>query len=350
MPRLLLTCLLIAVVQASATPAALAHGDDIDVIVEARASDPLDVLHTDYAITLTFADGDEVENAVISAEASDGTRTVLPIQVVSEGSVYLVHFVYPEPGAWTLDLAVDHPDVQVELSLVDVIPIGDPGTHLVRLNTLDESAVGSAGRLIIPDHPLAEPPVSTTTTLDGPQPTTTVGEEAPTAADPTTTVSPARPVDPPQAEPSHGAMVQVTTSGVVSLPLELTMRWAHLGMITLWGLAVLAVIARLDHPLLPAALLAGLAGTLVTGMLLGLWGTPVGYPGIFRWSDLGSLEYGSAWQSSFLLKMAGVLIAVAGTAGAVKRRGWGGLLAVAGMGLALIAVTALSQFHLLTHG
>ena len=86
------------------------------------------------------------------------------------------------------------------------------------------------------------------------------------------------------------------------------------------------------------------------GLVLGLWGTPVGYPGVFRWSDLGSLEYGAAWQASFLVKMAGVAAGVLGTAAALRQRHWGARLGTAGLGLALIAVTALSQFHVLTHG
>jgi len=327
----------------------------LDVVVEAKASDPLDVLHTDYAITLTFADGDRVENAVVSARASDGTETVLPFQVGSEGNLYIVHFIFPQPGQWTLDLAVDHPDVQLELTLVEAIPIGGPDAHVVRLDTVDESNIGSVGLLVIPDHPLTEAPAPTTTTTSAaaPRPSTTLAA-APSGTSPstfpTTTVVEAAPTGAASAETSHGAVLQVTASGVMSLPVELVVRWAHLGMITLWGLALLAMAVRLDHRYLPPASLAGLAGTLVTGLLLGLWGTPVGYPGIFRWSDLSALEYGAAWQSSFLLKMAGVVLAAIGTAAAVKRKGWGARLGVAGMGLALIVVTALSQFHLLTHG
>jgi hypothetical protein len=311
------------------------------------------VLHTDYAITLTFADGDAIEGAVVSASASDGTGTVLPLEVASEGSMYLMHFVYPRPGQWTLALAVDHPDVQVELSLLEEIPVGDPGSHLVRLDTADESRVGSGGLLVIADHPLAEPPPSTATTTTAASPGTTLAAapSSSTSAAPTTTsAAVATSTTAVQGAESHGGMVQVTTTGVLSLPMELLLRWAHLGMITLWGLAILALLIRLPHRLIPVAGLAGLAGTLVTGMLLGLWGTPVGYPGIFRWSDLGALDYGTAWQTSFLLKMGGVAIAVVGTVAAIRRRGWGAFLGAAGMGVALIVVTALSQFHLLTHG
>ena len=93
MQRFLLVCLVAGAVLVLGTSAVLAHGGELDVVVEAKASDPLDILHTDYGIKLTFADGDPVENAVVSARASDGTKTVPPVQVGSRGNVYTVHFL-----------------------------------------------------------------------------------------------------------------------------------------------------------------------------------------------------------------------------------------------------------------
>lgn len=354
MGRLVVTALTAATVLVIGSAAALGHGGEVDVVVEAKASDPFDVLHTDYAVMLTFADGDRVENAAVSAQATDGTDTVLPIEVGAEGNVYILHFLYPQPGQWTLDLAVEHPDVEVELTLVEAIPMGDPGSHVVRLDTAEQARVGTVGSLAIPEHPEAAPQAPTTTTTVSPPLTTDAAADPPVASTstlPTTTVGGTASSSAASAGTSHSAAVQVTTRGVVSLPVELVVRWAHLGMITVWGLAVLAIAVRLNHRLLPAASLAGLVGTLVTGSLLGLWGTPVGFPGIFRWSDIGTLEYGTAWQYSFLFKMGGVIVAIVGTAMAAKQQRWrGARLGVAGMGVALIAVTALSQFHLLTHG
>lgn len=355
MGRLVVATLTATTVLVVGSSAALGHGGEVDVVVEAKASDPFEVLHTDYAVMLTFADGDRVEDAAVSAKATDGTDTVLPIDVGAEGNVYILHFLYAQPGQWTLDLTVEHPDVQVELTLVEAIPVGNPGSHVVRLDTADQTRAGTVGSLAIPEHPLAAPPAPTTTTTDSPPLTSNAAANPPATSTSTlpttTTVGGSASSSAASAGTSHRAAVQVTTRGTVSLPVELVARWAHLGMITVWGLAVLAIAVRLNHWLLPVASLAGLVGTLVTGSLLGLWGTPVGFPGIFRWSDIGALEYGSAWQYSFLIKMGGVIVAIVGTAMAAKRQRWrGAQLAVAGMGVALIAVTALSQFHLRTHG
>lgn len=355
MRRTLIVILVVGVVLSAKSPPVVAHGGDVDVVVEARASDPRDDLHTDYALMLMFADGDPVVDAEISAQASDGSAIVSPIEVGSAGGLHIIHFVFPEPGTWQLDLAIDHADGALEITLIEAVPLGDSGTQVVRLDTADESQTGAAGRFDIPDHPLAEPskPAETpasrpsTTMAATPQETTEPTISSPLGPTETTIASPTTRI--PVAEPSHGAMVKTTTSGVISLPTEFMMRWAHLGMITVWGLAVLAMAVRIDHRLLPTASLGGLAGTLASGLVLGLWATPVGYPGIFRWSDLNALEYGAAWQSSFLIKMGGVALAIAGTFAATRRKGWGARLGVAGMGVSLIAVTALSQFHLLTH-
>jgi hypothetical protein len=90
--------------------------------------------------------------------------------------------------------------------------------------------------------------------------------------------------------------------------------------------------------------------TIVSGLLLVLWGAPVNYPGILRWDELGRRLYGPSYQIAFIAKMGAVFIAAVATLVWARRRHRDAVVITVGATVAAVAVvTAMSQFHLFSH-
>jgi hypothetical protein len=131
---------------------------------------------------------------------------------------------------------------------------------------------------------------------------------------------------------------------------QTALRATHIIAIAIWllGVGMLVLGSALKWSMIAAVV--GIGGVVGTGILLILLGTPLTYPGLFRWQELSQRFYGLSYQTAFVLKMVGVAIAVIGTATAVatksKVSGW---TVGAGVTIAAVAVTARGQFHLFAH-
>ena len=330
MKRTLVTSVAALALVAMALPA-LAHGGDIEVAVE-LGQEPSGIFQ--YGIVLVWDDGDPISGANVTINASGSDSTETEIAAEGEPGIYLARMGL-EPGEWAVMVDIVHPDSTGSIEFDQLVSEGPLSGSVIVVDTVDPDRVGTQP----PDEDtvldLPEPTPSTTTT-------TTAGEEATatsTTSSTTTTTLAATPV----------ADVVVHVEAESTLFRDVTMRVLHVAALGVWlvplGAAVFGVSVRW---MVPAALV-GLVATLGTGVLLMLWGTPVGFPGLFDWEPFTGDQLGP-YLTWFLIKMTAFWSAVAATVTWARRTSrWAMWVVLAAVGGAVLAVTVMTQIHVLSH-
>ncbi|HEY5579146.1 MAG TPA: hypothetical protein VIL12_05620, partial [Acidimicrobiia bacterium] len=134
------------------------------------------------------------------------------------------------------------------------------------------------------------------------------------------------------------------------LRLDIALRLTHVGALVFWAACVGLLLLGKRHRLLPLLTIVGAVATVASGALLMLWGAPLRFPGLIRWNELGRRSYGGSYQSAFILKMVFVVLALGASLWLfLRRRIRASILALAAMAGAVMAVTAMTQFHLFSH-
>ena len=333
----------VAVSVGAPAPPARAHGEAVDVRVESVVYEGSDGLMVRYAVSLAFADGDPYDSAAVTTDRGDTFTQV-------EDGLYMGDVTGEEPHAVAITFQGDLGSGAIEITDDDLGGDMDLGP-VVRVDTADPSQEGSpAGSDTLFSR--APMPTSVTTVASSTTVTTVTAPTATSTASPLTT-----------SHTDHGShQVEPTSAGVETVRLDvpstggelgrqLALRLSHVGALAVWLGALVAVLAGKTTWPVSLAAWAGLTATLATGVLLARSGTPIPEPGLFDWAGLEAQPYGRAYRSVFVVKMALAVLAGGGTWWAVRRRSRrGGWVALTAAGGAVVAVTILTQLHVLVHG
>ena len=313
-----------------------AHGGELEAVVEAAAVDG----GFEYGLSLHSHDGHPVTGAlvVIRAEKNGLVEVADPNEIAA--GLYVGRLALSSPGDWEVVIAIDHPESSGSISFTHSITAADHGYWEVLADTANPERVGS-----VPDPAtsILDPPVLPTTTSLGT--TSSTSSEGSTAEVSSTTSLPA------EQGTSTATGVVVDISGQGPNPgLHISLRIIHVVAIGMWLIPVFASLFGATSRARVVTAISGVVLTAVTGTTLMLLGTPVPFPGLFRWSGFASIPYGPSYLGAFTLKLVGVIVAVVATVRwAAKSDLAAARVTLAAGGLAVIAVIALSQFHILSH-
>jgi hypothetical protein len=295
------------------------------VVVEAFIATPTNPLQIEYAATVTEED-DANADAVLTLSAEEtGGATVGPIVLADRDGVHRATVSYPTGGSWTVSLEMTRAGGTETVAFNENLPwphyTTEAGQPKVKYDSEDPSRIGTiaaAGNSVY---------------LSG-------------------TPEPAPSTTPP------GVVVVATVDDVVldlpnsgdELRQDIGLRFIHLLAIACWSIPVFgAILGRSGRLTVPVALV-GMGVTIVSGIVLAAWGAPLSYPGLFRWAELQERLYGASYGAAFITKMVAVALAAVATVAWALRRSrtaaWATMGAMAG---ALLAVTAMGQFHLFSH-
>lgn len=316
-----------------------AHGGDIEVVLEAATQDG----SVDYGLAIRFADGDPVAGAHVVLHAEQGDQSELAEASEDSAGVYFAEIQFPAPGEWRVDVTIDHSESEGSIQFHQTVADGASRQWLVVVDTKNPDQEGTTPD---PERAILDPSQASASTTTTTTAVTSTGANSASSATTTTTTS-----APLEATERTRTDVVVELSAEETDPLgAIGMRVVHLGSIGLWLIPVFAgVFGRTTRPSIVLALV-GIVLTAATGVLLMLWGAPVAFPGIFDGSGLGDVSQGSSYQTAFLVKMGAVLTAALATLGwAWKQDRKAVWVALGGGVVAAVAVTAMSQYHLLSH-
>jgi hypothetical protein len=320
---------------------ALGHGGGIDAVVEVASIDG----GFEYGLRLEWSDGDPISGAhvVMSAVQGDLVEVTEPAEVVP--GEYVGTLLLGSNGEWQVSVEIHRPDSNGRIDFVQTVSANDLGSWVVLVDTSDGDRVGAT-----PDAAtsILDPPPQPSSTSTAP---TTVapssGSDSSSVTTPTTT-TPTVPAEPTPVE-ARDVVVDIAAGGQ-GPEVDIGMRIVHLVAIALWIVPVVASLVGKQSTTSVVLAVAGVNLTLVSGVVLMHWGTPISYPGLFNWSEIADLSYGSQYLTAFAAKLIAVLIAAFATVrwaiAADRKAAWATLGLVT---VAVLAVTAMSQFHLLSH-
>lgn len=314
------------------TEPAASSGSSLPVVVEAYIADQVAPLQIEYAVAVDGAD-DGRASVTLSATSDDGA-TLPPVALRLDGDVFRAMVEYPSGGIWAVTLLLDISDRESEtIEFGENLPwphfTTEAGTPKVKVDSLDPSREGS---LVRGDDSVY---------LRAPTP----GDAAAPSTSPTVTTT----ASTVRSTPIEEVVVEVTTPRE-ELTVDIALRLSHLVAIGLWLVPIgVSLFVTVETRWVIVSLVgAGLA--LATGLALALWGAPVTFPGIFRWQEMLIRLYGTPYLISFGIKMVAVLIGLIGTAAWARRRTARPTILILGsFTVALVAVTAMSQFHTFSH-
>jgi hypothetical protein len=273
--------------------------------------------------------------------ASQGDLVEIAEPVEVSPGVYVGNLPLASAGEWQVAIAIHHPDSNGNISFVQNVAPDDADVWVVLVDTGNEERVGS-----VPDPltSILEPPNAPTST------TVPVSEIADPAAEPSTTTTATQPVAVEQPSAQASEVVVDIETDEKGPAFDIGIRLIHLMAIGLWLVPVFVSLFGRQNRTLVAVGIAGVVLTLATGTVLMLWGTPISFPGLFNPSAVADLSYGSPYVVAFAVKMVAVLVAAVATfRWAVNVDRGAAWVTLAGATLAVVAVTAMSQYHLLSH-
>lgn len=297
------------------------------IVAEAFVAQATDPLSIEYAVAATGPDGSPIPGAAVEFEAeSDTGSTVPPITLVDHDGIHRGTIRYPDGGSWTVTATIRTPEGSETFTFAELLPwphyTTEAGIPKVKYDSANPGRIGTL--LGVADSIYL---------AQGFGPTTEPADGEP----------PAPPIEDPE-------VVLSLPSPASTLTQDILLRVMHLVALGAWVVPIGAAALGRHHPAAVPVALVGVVGTVFTGMMLALWGSPVAFPGLLRWSELAERLYGPSYQAAFVAKMAFVLAAAAATVWWATRRDrratWLTLGAVAG---AAVAVTAMAQFHLFSH-
>lgn len=293
-----------------------------------------------YALSFQWPDGDPVSGAhiVMRATLGDFVSVASPVEIT--GGVYIASLDLSVSGDWEVAVAIHHPDSNGGLSFVQTVATGDADYWEVLEDTANPARVGERPD---PSDSLLAPMLTTTTTAVG------SSTSPPTNADrsdsTTTTTTPAGVVS-----NSAGDVVLALESDSQGPAVDITLRVVHLIAIGTWMIPIFGSLFGVTGRGWVVAAVSGMVLTIATGITLMLWGAPVGFPGLFDWDAIADVSYGASYLVAFVVKLVGVALASVATIRWSRRvdraATWATLVSAA---VAVVAVTAMSQFHLLSH-
>ena len=317
------------------TKATASSGSSLPVVVEAFIADQVAPLHIEYAVAIDRVDISSSASIVLSAESDEGDG-VEPVALVLDGDVFRTVVDYPSGGKWTVKLVIGHDAETETVEFGENLPwphfTTEAGTPKVKVDSRDPSR---EGRLVTGNE-------SVYLRASGSEDNEDVTDTAPSATTTTSTVSTTH-------AHTDDVVVDVTTPRT-EVTLDIALRLTHLVAIGLWLAPIGASLFVTVGPRWVTVSLAGAGLVLGTGLSLVLWGAPVTFPGILRWQEISTRFFGTPYLISFVIKMAAVAIGMLGTlAWARRRTRRPGILILGSSAVALVAVTAMSQFHTFTH-
>ena len=334
-----------------------AHGGAVEARLESVVWLEADTLWSQYALGLQSEDGESYEGASTGIRLLDLADVVLREMAMAPAGdgIFLAEMPLPADHDWRIEITFEGPAGAGELG-VPGHPHHDEAWQgpIVRLATVDETLVGSrADTDSLFTRANVELPTPSPTT------TTTVDETTSTTA-PSTAVAAGKAEGPePSGQPGvdqtpgvRGITVSIpATSTLFEIRRNVLIRLLHVGSITMWLAGALALgFGRLGKPA-RRAMQVGLVGTLGSGFALLLYGTPLAFPGVFRWTELRASSYGSPYTLVLGVKLLAVAAAVGFTIAVARRGGRSFVIGlVASFVVALTALTLLSQLHLFVHG
>jgi YtkA-like len=122
---------------------ARAHGEEVDVVVEALARGGDDLGVVDYGIALTYADGDPVEGAEVAITAvPEESVSTEPVTATVPG-IYIGRLVMPSPGTWRITVSFEHPDASGSVEFTQEVRDPAPAAPIVLVDTLNPDRVGT---------------------------------------------------------------------------------------------------------------------------------------------------------------------------------------------------------------
>jgi len=306
------------------------------IVVEAFIETAAAPLIIDYA---ALVESPEPASLTLSAE-SDRGDAVGPVALAETGGVHRTRVTYPSGALWTVTLLVEMPSGEETLTFPENLPwphyTTEAGQPKVKYDSENPDRIGT---IAAEDTSVFLQP--TTGAGETSTPTTEIGEEAPAPT--------SQPAFPGAGAGEDEVVINVTQPGD-ELRVDIVLRVLHMTALGLWIVPLFASALGRDHRLSLPVALTGMGLTAVTGVSLALWGAPVTFPGLLHWEDLAERLYGDAYLIAFLAKMTMTLVAFAATIVWASRRSklavfvtFGGFIA------AMVAVIAMSQFHLFTH-
>lgn len=317
----------------------MAHGGGVEAVVEVATRDG----GFEYGLAFAWSDGDPVTGAHIVMRATQGDLVEVAEPVEVSPGVYVGTMPLVSGGEWQVAIAIHHPESNGNINFVQLVVPDGGAVWSVLVDTANEERVG-----LVPD-PLAS-------VLDPPTPVTSTTIPVSESEDPPAESTEATPTtEPPivDAEPAPvgtGEVVVDIATAAQGPEVDIGMRIVHLIAIGLWIVPVVAWQFGKKNPLSAIVAVTGVSLTLVSGAVLMHWGAPISYPGLFNWGEVADLSYGSQYLSAFSAKLASVLIAALATVwwavAADRRAAW---VALGFVTVAVVAVTAMSQFHILSH-
>jgi hypothetical protein len=317
---------------------ASAHGGEPEVVVEVASLEG----RAEYGVGVHSADDHPVTEARVEIHVEQGDRAERVEAEEDTPGVYLAQILFPTSGVWRVGIVIHHPESEGSIQFDQTVELDGDLEWLVLVDTTNPDRVGSTPE---PSMAVLEPHLSVSSST-----TTVTGVTEANSGTPATTTASTDP-ESRETEVPAGSEVSVDLEASDPNPLgAVSLRVVHLGSIGLWLIPVLASVFGWKTRSSAMFALVGVILTAVTGVSLMLWGAPVAFPGIFDWGRLSEVPYGSSYLLSFLVKITAVLIAVTATlrwAWRENRRAtW---VALGGGVIAAVAVTAMSQYHLLSH-
>jgi hypothetical protein len=321
-----------------------ASGDEVSVgnhrfpiVVEAFIETAANPLVLEYAATV---DGVEDSSILMTAESDDGD-VIEAVEMTSGDGLHRSTIAYPSAALWTVTMTIEHGSGEESLRFQENLPWPHYTTEAGRPKVkYDSERPDRIGTIVDPGSSI----YLQGTSGDGSPPSTQATVDSPATTTP--------------ADPHHGTDESTAIEEVVvnisdpadELSVDIGLRVLHVAALGLWAIPLIASSLGRQHRLSVSSALSGMVLTVIAGLALALWGAPVTFPGLLRWEVLADRLYGDAYLVSFLVKMAMVTVAVVATiVWASRRNKLAVLIAFGGLGAALVAVIAMSQFHVFSH-
>jgi len=307
------------------------------VIVEAFIETAEAPLIIDYAAVIAGADSPILR---LSARSDQGD-VLEPVELVDTGGVHRTRVEYPTAALWTVTLSLETAAGDETATFPENLPwphyTTEAGQPKVKYDSERPDRIGT-----ISDEDTSVYLMETAGGGDQASPSTSRPEvEEP----PVTESAPS-----PSPEGAGDDVVANVTEPADELWLDVGLRVLHVTALLVWVVPLFASVLGREHRFSVAAALGGMGMTAVTGVWLALWGAPVTFPGLLRWEELASRLYGDAYLIAFLAKMAMALVAFVATIVWASRRSKISVFVTFGaLAAAVVAVTAMSQFHLFSH-
>lgn len=309
------------------------------IITEALVPNAEEPLRVQYSVAVFGQDRQPLDGiSVVMSAISQAGDLIGPFMFTSEAGVHTATITFPSAAVWdvTAVIGLDGPTEAVRFTETMPLPYYSDiaGEVIVKYDSERPERIGTS---IKPEDSLLA--------------TATSGTFADAAIDSGSNEAPTEPKDPaPAVEVQNDQVTMFLRDTRAIITRNVVLRLLHITAIGLWAVPLVAYVFRRRLRAEQALIILGMLATVATGAALSLWGSPLTFPGLLRWSELASRTYGQAYQTSFLAKMGFVALAIIGSAVWTRRKSTSSVaMALTGMALAFVTLTLLAQIHLFAH-